>query len=290
MTKGFLLLLGSSLAFTLSTVFGKIVVTISDVPAVEITFFRFIAGFAFMALYIPLTGRTFRANNMRYITSRGIFNSGAVILFFLALEYTTVTKTNLLNMTYPVFVFAIAGMINREKIRPVYYLYLILTVAGLMLVMAPDMKELRDGTVNAGDVIALASAVFAAFAITTLRQATKYDATHTILFYMLGIGTIINLPFAIPGFRVPHGAALMHTVLATVSSLAGQVFITIGFRDVEAAAGSLVQASRIIFSILLGVWIFNDPVTWKIITGAAIILVSLAGVGGIFTKQTGRDQ
>jgi len=74
----------------------------------------------------------------------------------------------------------------------------------------------------------------------------------------------------------------VYLILSGVSAAAGQVFITIGYRYIEAASGSLVSASRIVFAGVLGVLVFADPFTVPIMTGALLILVSLLGVGGLW--------
>ncbi|MFP4429950.1 MAG: EamA family transporter [Spirochaetaceae bacterium] len=72
---------------------------------------------------------------------RGLSNSGAVLLVFTALSLTTVTKTNLLNMTAPVFVFALAPLLNRERSPLLYFLLLIVTMAGSFLVVLSVLRE-----------------------------------------------------------------------------------------------------------------------------------------------------
>ena len=121
--KGILFLLAAELCFTLSTVITKHVVLVSAVPAVEITFFRFSAGFVLSAFHMVRRKASFKPNNWVTVSLRGVLNTVAVIVFFYAIQFTTVTKANMLNMTYPVFVFLVAPFINREKSSRLFWVF-----------------------------------------------------------------------------------------------------------------------------------------------------------------------
>jgi len=283
-TKGLVYLLLSALTFSLSTAFAKLITSNSEVPAVEITFFRFLLGFVITLLYVLWKKQPLKPNKLKYILLRAFFNTTAVILFFIGIQYSTITKANMLNMTYPIFVFLISPFLNREKTSGVYYLFLILTMAGLYFIVVPDASIFSIDKVNRGDVFALASGLLAGFAITSLRQARKYDSSYLILFYLMALGSIFNLIIVIPVFVIPEGMIALYVILCAGTAVTGQIFITVGYKYIDAAAGSLVSSTRIIFSLALGVIIFSDPLTFRIIAGGILIILSLFGVSGIWEK------
>ena len=184
-------------------------------------------------------------------------------------------------MTYPLFVFLLAPFINREKTTPAYYLYLLLTMVGVYFVVVPDASGIIGSGINPGDMLGLASGIVAGFAITTLREARKYDESYIILFYLMAFGTVVNLAFAAPFFVVPRGTVLAYCIAATALSVLGQLFITAGYRYINAADGALVSTSRILFAILMGAIILSEAVTVRIISGGVMILISLVSVGGV---------
>lgn len=277
MYTGILLLLLAEFTFALSTVFGKLVINNSDIGGIEITFVRFAIGTLVAGGYILVTRRSFRPNNLRHVVLRAVFNVTAVMLFFAGLQRTTVTNANMLNMTYPAFVFLVAPFINGEKTRPRNIFYLIVTMAGVYLIVAPDFKS-----VNPGDMLALLSGLVAGFGIPFLREARKYDSSEIIVFYLMLLGCLMSGIFLLGDCVLPGGMVTVYLILSGVSAAAGQVFITIGYRYIEAASGSLVSASRIVFAGVLGVLVFADPFTVPIMTGALLILVSLLGVRGLW--------
>jgi len=284
MIRGFILLLMSAFTFALSTVFAKLITDMSNVHAIELTFFRFSCGLLMVSAYIIFKKKSIRPNNKKYILMRSFFNTIAVIFFFLGVQHTTVSKSNLINMTYPVFVFLITPFLNKEKTSATHYLYLMLTMAGLYFVVIPNTGFFNTD-INMGDLYALLSGIGAGFAITSLREARKYDSSHTILFYLMLIGTVINLIIVIPYFILPEGLVLFYVIMTTVCALTGQVCITIGYKYIKASAGSLVSSSRILFGIIFGVSLFSDPLTLRIASGGILIIISLVGVSGILNKK-----
>jgi drug/metabolite transporter (DMT)-like permease len=273
------MLLMAEFCFALSTVFGKLVTESSAVPGVEVSFFRYLLGFMVFLFYLLAKGKSFRPNNIRHVVLRGVTNTIAVILFFAGLQYTTVTNANMLNMTYPVFVFIVAPFINREKSTSGNVVYLAVTMAGVYLIVAPDFNH-----INPGDVLALGSGIMAGLGIPYLREARKYDDSEMILFYLMLIGTVINFIVAAPVFVMPEGIIRAWILFSALSAVTAQFFLTVGYRYIEAASGSLVSASRILFAGIMGVSLFADPLTPQIVFGGVLILISLAGVSGFMKR------
>lgn len=280
--RGFLLLLVSALSFSASTMWARMLLLESSIHPFQITFFRFSAGFLVVLPVLISQRISLKPEAPRAVAGRAIFNTAAVMTFFFSLSGTTVTKANMLNMTYPAFVFVIAPFLNREPSLLRHFLFLILTLTGSFIVMSD-----KGGTVSfsSGDLTALASAVLAALAISALREARKHDNSWRILFYLMLTGSIVNLIFMVPLWKTPdiHGIFLLF--LITVSSVFGQLLITAGYRYINAAPGALVSSSRILFAAFLGVLFLQEPFTLQIGLGGMLIFISLIGVSGYFSSR-----
>jgi len=271
-------MLASALAFSVATVFTKLVTEESSINGVEISFFRFLLGFLFISGYMLAKRKSIIPNHFKYILQRTVFNTIAVMLFFTGVQYSTITNANMLNMTYPVFVFLFAPIINREQSSPLTLIYLLMTLLGAFFIIDPSFEA-----ANYGDFFSLLSGITAGFAITTLRQARKYDSSSVILFYMMGLGCVINLMVALPSFIVPSGKPLIYILLSAATGVLGQIWLTVGYRFISAAPGSLLSASRILFAAILGIVILGEPLNARIIVGGLLIFAALTGVSG-FSK------
>jgi len=277
--RGILYLVGAEFCFCLSTVFAKFVNSTTSISGIEIVFFRFFFGFLLSLLYILKSGETFRPNRWDLVFWRGFFNTVSVIFFFLSVQYTTVTNANMLNMTYPAYIFLVAPFINKEKSSPLLLVFLVLTMIGVYLVINPDFHH-----IHIGDLYGMCSGMTAAFAVTTLRKARGFDSPAIILFYMMGVGVIINLICMIPIFIVPHGMAAINIIISALMGVLGQYFITTGYLYISASGGGLVSSSRIVFATALGAILFGEAITLRTVAGGLCILVSIIGIV-LFTRD-----
>ncbi len=270
--KGILLLAISELCFASATVFVKFASSGTNIPAIEVSFFRFFLGFFIAGFAMLRTKVSFKPVKTKLVIWRAILNTLAVILFFLSIKYTTLTNANMLNMTSPVFIFLFTPFITKERIKSIQVFYLFLTMLGIYFIINPNFIQ-----INIGDWLGLLSGVVSALAVMTLRMARNFDSTALILFYLMAIGAIINCFLLLPVFVIPSNKQLVFIIVSAVLGFSGQVFITSGYKYIEAAKGSLVSSTRIIYAIIFGVLIFSERITFMWITGSILIIVSLVG-------------
>jgi len=280
MAKGIIILLLAALCFSLMTVFVKFITIQSTINAVELSFFRFLLGFMIMLPYQLFRKKPLRPVRLDLIFLRAGTNVAASTLLLLGIKHTTVTNANMLNMTYPIFVFILSPFMNREGINPLHIIFLLLAMAGIYLIVAADLSQVRMG-----DFYALLSGIMAGLSLTTLRQLRKNDSTHVILFYQMGIGTLLTGAFMIPWATIPPSDTFYLIFLTGLFGFLGQNFLTWGYRFVPASTGSLVTSSGILFATPFGVLIFSDPLTLKIAAGGVLIIISLAGISGVFRRK-----
>jgi drug/metabolite transporter (DMT)-like permease len=107
---------------------------------------------------------------------------------------------------------------------------------------------------------------------------------YSIVFYVMFIGTLINIPFALRDIINFDTNGLLFVIIAGSLGFLGQVFLTWGYKYVDAATGALISTSRIVISAILGVILLGEPLNTKIIVGILLIGGSLAGLSGYFDK------
>jgi drug/metabolite transporter (DMT)-like permease len=282
------MLFGSAFAFSGVTVLMKLAIDEGMSPPTA-AFLRFAVGLVGILPLVIRNRKRLVPNRPWLVFLRGLSNSGAVLLVFTALSLTTVTKTNLLNMTAPVFVFALAPLLNRERSPLLYFLLLIVTLAGSFLVVL-DRGAVSFASVNLGDLLAMISAVLAGVGLSILREARKHDSSIVILFYMFGIGTVAT-GIAVLGSYVPvTRQALLWALAGSGCSLVAQILLTVGYRHVPASEGSLISASRILIAAVLGYLVFGDLVTLRTFLGGSLILASLATIGVHSRREESGDE
>jgi len=272
--RGIVFLLLSEFCFTTSTVFSKLLTGTSGISALEVTFGRFILGLIVVSITVYKNAISLAPNKLSLLIWRGVLNTVAVILFFLAAQYTTITNTHMLNMTYPFFIFLFSPLFLRsEKTSPWMYVVLIAALLGIWLVINPHWSA-----INKGDLFGLLSGIVAAFAVITLNMARQYDSTPVILFYLMSIGTVINGLAMLPVFVWPKGGQWLLLGASAAMGFLGQVCITYGYKYISARSGGLVSTSRILYAVVLGMLIFGEDLTLRIAAGGLLILLAIVAV------------
>lgn len=272
-TIGVLSILASAVFFAVATVGVKYATRTGEASAVHVAMARFIIGFLMTLPLVLRRPELLRPKSVTWVSLRAIANVAAVFLFFFGIQYTSVSKANLLNMTYPVFVFVLSPFVTRERAKPVTILLLVITMIGVWNVVRPaDLSSITDFA--AGDILSFGSAIVAGFAIAVLRRARATDTSTTIVFYVMVLGLLANVGIVV-GLPLPAPRFLLFAAAAGLSGALGQVTLTIGFAHVSAQAGSLLSTSRILIAVVLGVLLFGDVITGRTIIGAVLIVGSL---------------
>lgn len=277
--KGIIYVLGAAISFALSVVSAKFVYINSELSPVQVTFYRFVFGFFILLVYIFINKKKLRVNNWKLVLLRAFSNTITVIIFFLSIQLTTTSKANMLNNVYPIFVFIFSPLFTDEKNNLKRFILLLLAIIGIYLVINPDFHDLIIG-----DFVALFSGLTAAFAIVILRLVRKIEDSYLILFYLMGFGLVLNGILVIPFYRDVSSDVMGYIIVTSIMGFLGQVLITQGYRYIEAGVGSVVAATRIFFVSVLGVFLFSDPITWNIILGGVLLVISLFGTSEDFLK------
>lgn len=269
----------SSLFFTLSTYFGKLVSNYTEMDALITSFVRNFLGVIGLGLFMYLKGISFKPVNKKPLYIRSGLNSLALIFLTASLNYTTITNANMINLTYPVFVFLLARFITGEELKPSAFVYLFLILVGSYIVSDPHLTS-----VNIGDVIAFGSAFFAGTSILYLTETRKTESTIIIVFYLMLFGLFLNFPLIINDIELLSFYSMGIVLLAAGASFLGQAFTTLGFKYVDSATGSMLSSSRMVMAALIGYFFLAEPLNFRIIMGIVLILIALVGVSGYYEK------
>ncbi|MFQ3620457.1 MAG: DMT family transporter [Spirochaetales bacterium] len=277
------LYLFSSLCFAFSTVFAKYAhMACEELSSFQVSFARFFVGILCMLVFAKMFRKSLRPNRLQWVIARGILNTVAVVALYFALQHTTITKANMLNWTFPVFVFLFSPYINKERPGIVQYLFLALTMVGMVLVISPDFS-----TLNVGDIAALLSGIIGGAAVSVLRESRKYDETFMVLFYLMLIGSLLNGLLAAPFFIWPSIPVFILILSSALCGFLAQILITTSSRHLEAPVASVLMSSGILIAGALGMLFFGEKLTGKILLGGVCILISIVGVSGILQRKMG---
>lgn len=143
----------------------------------EIAFFRCVVGFLVL---LPLVWRSggfhlMRTPRMSRHVLRGFLNAGGMLLFFWAIALAPLATVSAIGFASPLFATLLAIVILGEKVGLRRWGGLLIGFAGTLVILRPD-----SGIVEFGALVALASSMFWAGAMITIKQLTGTESPLTV--------------------------------------------------------------------------------------------------------------
>ena len=241
-----------------------------DFPPILYIFFRQILGllvFApFFIQYTKKKGSLDKAN--LWIWMRYVFNLGALFCFYVSIAQGGAGRSNVLNMTYPIFVLFSAILLLKEKMSNQQFFTACLSFFGIILFL----WEISFTQNLSANLWALASAIFAGISITILRGATQKTETVVILFWIFLFGSITSFIFCYETLLKVSWQNSSTLLLSGLSGVFGQLFLTLSYKHINAITGSLISTIRIPLALLMGLVFLGESFIWNEYIGSSLIL------------------
>ena len=251
---GALAVFASAFCFYMST---TIIRWSQDRVAIDPAFFvfaRFLMGFGVVCA-VQVSGKArVKPRNYHLLIGRALSNTVAVYCFYQAVTLTSVAEANILNMTYPLFIAVFSWVLLKDQRDGIATAAVFAAFAGVWLILAPGHAGIR-----VDNLWGLASGVSAAAAIIYLNLGRRQHNTHTILFFMFGLGGVSILALFHDSIFVPNALELGYLSACAAFGIGGQYLLTVGFRYVTAVEGSVISSTRILLAAICGPLLVGDP-------------------------------
>ena len=251
---GWLAIFSSAFFFYLATLIIRVGKSYVVINSAYYVFARFLVGFLVVAIILLLQGQRVKPVRYHYLIGRTVANSVAVFCFFRAVDMGSLAEANILNLTYPLFVAIFSWFFLRGQCDLRTIAIVVMAFAGIWLILSPE--NFHFGEAN---MWGLGSGTMAAAAMIYLNVSRRYHDSHTILFFMFGLGSILIFTLFHNVMFIPDGLQFMFLLSCAISGVLGQYLITFGFRYVTAVEGSIITSSRILLAAILGPYLINDP-------------------------------
>jgi drug/metabolite transporter (DMT)-like permease len=281
-----LLMLLASLLFALMAVCVKW--ASADYSAGEIVLYRSLIGLALMAAVLRARGTSIKTHVPAMHFWRSLAGTSALCLWFYSLGALPLGTAMTLNYMSSVWIACfllgaslLAGPGNPARIDGRLFAAVLAGFAGVALVLRPTIAQdqLWHG------LCGLLGGMLAAMAylqVTALGRAGEPEERVVFYFSLSGVVFGLVLASATTGLQTHdlRGVALLLAIglLATAAQWMMTRAYAIGSTLVVAA----LQFMGIVYSFLLGVWLFHDPVTAPSLAGTALILG--AGLAATFFR------
>jgi drug/metabolite transporter (DMT)-like permease len=125
-------------------------------------------------------------------------------------------------------------------------------------------------------MLGLGGAVFSALAQVFVRKLVQVEKTATIVFWFSVTATVLSLATLPFGWVVPTPFETFLLVAAGLLGGVGQILLTSGYREADASLVAPFDYASMLFSLLIGWFVFAEVPTGIMLAGAALII--LAGI------------
>jgi len=252
----------------------------------QIVTVRGLVGVALLYLVARFSGRSLATAEPLAHLWRGLLGVASLWLWFVAIARLPLATAVTLNYMSPIWTaLALVGVALWRGERPVPWplvAAILAGFAGVVLVLRPAFA----GNQWLGGLMAIASGALAALAYLMVRRlSSKGEPEYRVVFYfsllnvVAGLAGAAVLPAPAAHAHGWSGAALLLGVGLT--GTAGQLALTRAYARGRTLVVANLQYSGIVFSSLLGGWIWGDAFHWTVWAGTAVILGSCIAAGMI---------
>ena len=247
----------------------------------SILFFRYIISVLLLGAFLFLNKQSFRINlkQARILFVLGLLYTSSSIFLFEAYKYIASGLATALVFLDPVLVAIIMVFLKVIPSWPVW-LSIFLTFAGVVIMTQSDSTQ----TISPfGVFLSLVSAlVYAMFIVIINRSKTIRNISNSLLtFYTLSVGSVVFfIKLMISDAEITAGlekdmAWLNLVGLAILPTIVSTATLAVATRNIGATKASVLGVFEPITAILIGAFVFGEPITTNIIVG---ILISIAAV------------
>ena len=264
-------MIASALGFTAMTTLIKFLG--DDYSAALQTFYRQLAGFLILLPIIV------RRRSAAFATTRPgilIFRSAAgtlgMILSFYAFQKMPLADANALSFTRTLWLVPLAALVVRETVGPLRIGAAVVGFIGVLIMLRPGVGG--QFAVGWPAIAMLASSFLFALTITGMKVMTRDHSPTVLLVWAATLGLVMGIPGAIFTWRWPEPVDLALLAAMGVLGTITQGCYIKGMAIGDAAAMAPIDYIRLVFTVIVGLTLFNEiPSVWTV-AGAAIVVVS----------------
>ena len=300
-SKGIILVLIAMATFSVHDAIIKFIFT--EAALYEIYFGRTFIAALLSAAYLLLTKQKIILKTSYPILSivRVVLHFLAFSFYFISLTYMSLAVATALYFSTPLFMSILAKLFLKEDIGIRRWLAILVGFIGIFVILNPDLSDF-----DFKNLLPVICALFYASSMTISKKTADKDNVHTQLFYFYILTVSICLVvFFLSGsgqfnkFDNPtmqfifrdwfSNPTFTWKYIIVMGILASVAFTCIfkAYTSFSTSITSIFEYSLIIWSVIIGYFLFNDIPTLRTLLG--IILVVGAGIF-IFIREEIRKQ
>ncbi|WP_298342622.1 DMT family transporter [uncultured Algibacter sp.] len=257
----------STMAFACMNAIVKDLVHMS---AFQIVFFRSVSSLFFTFGYLLKNNISIFGNQRKLLVLRGLVGVTSMSLFFMSTKYLPIGTAVSLRYMAPIFAAVFAIIFLKERIKPLQWIFFVLAFAGVLV-----LKGFDTDLNGYGLVLIFISAVFSGLVYIVISKIGKGDHPVVVVNYFMVIATVLGGVLSINNWVTPVGTEWLMLIALGLFGYFGQVYMTKAFQIAATNQVAPLKYLEVIFTLLLGVSLFNEVYTLYSLLGIAMIVLGL---------------
>ena len=274
LSKGVIYILIATLSFAVMNIVAK---DISNLPALQIVFFRAFGSFIFIFPYMLYKKISIIGHQPKFLLLRGIVGVISLATFFLAIQRIPLGSAISIRYLGPIFGAGLAAYFLKEKINKGQWFSFIIAFSGVIILKGFD---LRIDFISLG--LALISAIFVGMVFVLVRYLGAREHYLTIINYFMVISMLVGI-CSFPWWQMPVGMEWFSVTSIGIFGLVGQIFMTRAFQLEETSVLAPFKYMELIYALILGYFIFGE--TYQPLAFAGILLILAGMLLNVFAKN-----
>lgn len=252
------------------------------IPVFEIVAARALVSLIISYVDVKRKGISVWGNNKPLLFVRGAVGTAALMCVYYAVTTLPLAEATILQYVHPVFTALLGVLFLKERIQTSTMICIAFCLAGLFVMVQPNMSsDITNDLPLFSIMIALIGAFGSSIAYVIVRRLSQTEDSSVIIFYFPLVALPVSLALIWNDFVWPSLFITVMLVLVGVFTQIGQYGLTKAMQTQAAGKASAYSYVQIVFSALLGVWIFNEvPSIWTYLGGGLIVTGALINVFG----------
>lgn len=275
-TKGIICIILSAFCFALMSCCVRLA---GDLPSIQKSFFRNLVAALFALILLMKDIRagkdvSINRRQLPFLLLRSMFGTIGILCNFYAVDHLVLSDASMLNKMSPFFAILCSYFVLKETITPVQGGAVLFAFIGALFIIKPTLSNMDLFP----SMIGLLGGLGAGTAYTMVRRLgqTGINKTVIVLFFST-FSCLVTLPFLIFDYHPMNGLQIAALIGAGLAAAGGQFSVTNAYCFAPAREISVYDYTQVIFSALLGFFLFGQVPDLLSLVG--YVLICGTGIG-----------
>ncbi|MEO6732578.1 MAG: DMT family transporter [Ferruginibacter sp.] len=268
-TKGVQYMILSTLCFT---AMQSIVKYMPKFHSFQHIFFRSVIGWVLSVAVLLYQGVSLIGKKSKLLIFRGIVGSVSMFSFFYVLTKIPFGSSVAFKYLSPIFTAIFAVLLLKEKIKPVQWLFFLISFAGIVLLKGFDTR------IGLFDLcIGLISAISGGLLYIIIRKISDDDHILVIQHYFMLVAALAGGIAVVPYWVNPDLCDCGWFLIIGVVGFAAQLFFTGAIQETANQVSFLatLRYLEVVYALIIGYFFFNETYSLQSFVGIFLIFTGL---------------